>query len=263
MRPLMDTVYVPNRPPLRVDVLKDQDGICALTKPYGIHSFNTWFHRTGYPCLMSLGKLFWPKGNTPHRIDMTTSGVHMFGQHTAALSHAAKSWKTIVRKEYLAVIDGKPKFTDVEVGMMLKGANTDKKYCKTLLTPVGENLILAELTLHGRTHQIRHCLRSVGFPIRGDVLYGGTESHRIHLHAYRLHLEGWGTAVAAPPPEMGVDYPGDAPLWSMIVNPLTFEEWTAWDELRKETPCGRVEGWRPQIPKLVAGTQKPPKPAKL
>lgn len=38
----------------------------------------------------------------------------------------------------------------------------------------------------GRTHQIRVHLSEEGFPIAGDVLYGGVSAERLYLHAFRL-----------------------------------------------------------------------------
>jgi len=40
----------------------------------------------------------------------------------------------------------------------------------------------------GRTHQIRVHLASLDRPILGDRLYGGADSDRLWLHAWRLSL---------------------------------------------------------------------------
>ena len=52
--------------------------------------------------------------------------------------------------------------------------------CRTLLTPagrIGDGLFLVRAKLFtGRMHQIRATLRSLGFPVAGDKLYGVDET---------------------------------------------------------------------------------------
>ncbi len=50
----------------------------------------------------------------------------------------------------------------------------------------------------GRTHQIRVHLKSSGFPIVGDELYGGREFKRLMLHAYKISLFGYNFTSPEP-----------------------------------------------------------------
>lgn len=51
------------------------------------------------------------------------------------------------------------------------------------------DLALIECRLEtGRTHQIRVHLSALGYPILGDVLYGGAEDRRVWLHAHTLRF---------------------------------------------------------------------------
>ncbi len=66
------------------------------------------------------------------------------------------------------------------------------KYALTEFHVAGQNGGLLYVDAHpvtGRTHQIRVHISQKGFPILGDVLYGGRESERIHLHAYCLKIK--------------------------------------------------------------------------
>jgi tRNA pseudouridine32 synthase/23S rRNA pseudouridine746 synthase len=70
-------------------------------------------------------------------------------------------------------MQGKPAVTEYEV----TGANADGTI----------DVIFHPVT--GRTHQLRvHSAHTLGLgcPIIGDMLYGGEDSHRLHLHAYEI-----------------------------------------------------------------------------
>ena len=55
--------------------------------------------------------------------------------------------------------------------------------------------------LTGKTHQLRVAMKSIGSPIIGDTLYGGTPAERLYLHAWRLSFPFRGEVycVEAPP----------------------------------------------------------------
>jgi 23S rRNA pseudouridine955/2504/2580 synthase/23S rRNA pseudouridine1911/1915/1917 synthase len=67
--------------------------------------------------------------------------------------------------------------------------HSDKRYARTEFKRVkrgnGLNLILASL-FTGRIHQIRATLRSIGFPVLGDKLYGLDENFYIRFIEDRL-----------------------------------------------------------------------------
>ena len=58
---------------------------------------------------------------------------------------------------------------------------------KTLFVPLNENLTAAKL-FTGRTHQIRVHLKSIGFTIIGDPIYGGREFERLLLHSKKIKI---------------------------------------------------------------------------
>lgn len=64
------------------------------------------------------------------------------------------------------------------------------------------NTTLMEVELgRGLRHQIRAQLAFMGFPIRGDVFYGGKAANRLYLHAltYELECQGESYSFTAPP----------------------------------------------------------------
>jgi 23S rRNA (cytosine1962-C5)-methyltransferase len=52
----------------------------------------------------------------------------------------------------------------------------------------GNITLLEAIPKTGKTHQIRSHAAALNIPILGDVLYGGTTAHRVHLHAGELDV---------------------------------------------------------------------------
>ncbi len=137
-----------------------------------------------------------------HRLDKETSGLMVFGKTpTANRSLTAQFTARTVLKQYELVTD-RPVALDsftVETHIVRDGS----RYAAVAGSPVGEpaetrfrvlrregdRTWLEASPLTGRTHQIRVHAASRGLPILGDVLYGGTPSGRLHLHARRLAFE--------------------------------------------------------------------------
>lgn len=152
-----------------------------------------------------------------HRLDRDTSGVMIFGKHDAATAQLATAFREgSARKRYLAVTGP---------GLPLRGcitlplsrdparpgrwrasgqANGVSAQTEYECVGAGDGFCVVALTpLTGRTHQLRAHLAGLGFPIVGDVLYGGMRtSLRCLLHAQQLHIIG--KSFEAPiPPDIG------------------------------------------------------------
>jgi 23S rRNA (cytosine1962-C5)-methyltransferase len=154
----------------------------------------------------------WAKLAIIHRLDKETSGVMVFGK-TAVANRALTEQFTqrTVHKKYVLVTDravGKKEFVVkskiARAGERYVGGATgelaETRFGKvgadvTRLTltskrleppHVGSYMVIEAEPLTGRTHQIRVHAAENGFPILGDMLYGGSPFQRVCLHAAEI-----------------------------------------------------------------------------
>ena len=122
-----------------------------------------------------------------HRLDKDTSGVMVIAKNDSVHRALTSAWPK-VKKEYLAIVYGKPKHdrgsVDAPIGrdprnrkrMAVvrsggRAAVTDYVVEKSL-----KYVSLLRCTLRsGRTHQIRVHLKHLGHPLIGDALYSGPQ----------------------------------------------------------------------------------------
>jgi len=164
-----------------------------------------------------------------HRLDKDTSGVMVIAKNDATHRALTAAWPK-VKKEYLAIVYGKPKrdrgSVDAPIGRdprnrkrmaVVRGggraAVTDYVVEKSL-----KYVSLLRCTLRsGRTHQIRVHLKHLGHPLIGDALYSGPQwrgipNKRVQkviaafprqaLHASRITLPDGRTFEAELPEDM-------------------------------------------------------------
>ncbi len=136
-----------------------------------------------------------------HRLDKDTSGIMVIAKtQEAFLSLQRQFQERVVKKSYLAVVEGEPP-SKGEIpfsigrdphhpGKFSVGAySTKEAYTEFLkLTQRGKYAVLLVCPKTGRTHQIRVHLSFAGYPIAGDPLYGEAPGPigRLALHAYCL-----------------------------------------------------------------------------
>jgi tRNA pseudouridine32 synthase / 23S rRNA pseudouridine746 synthase len=139
-----------------------------------------------------------------HRLDRDTSGCLALGRHARALAQLNALFREgRVEKRYLAVVEGAPDAEDGEIALPLARRSPDPRSWWMTVAPHGDPALthwrvlaravdaaLVELSPRtGRTHQLRvHCA-AMGWPIRGDTVYGTAPRHGgpgLHLHARSL-----------------------------------------------------------------------------
>jgi 23S rRNA (cytosine1962-C5)-methyltransferase len=138
-----------------------------------------------------------------HRLDKETSGVMVFGKTPLANRTLTEQFtQHTIRKTYRLITDRPVKFERQTVISTL--VRTGEKYASRPLHAGGERAetrfrvvgtdtssftSLEAEPVTGRTHQIRAQAAAEGFPILGDLLYGGTEAARVFLQATGLSLK--------------------------------------------------------------------------
>jgi len=136
-----------------------------------------------------------------HRLDRVTSGLMLFAKTPEANAELSEMFRLRnVKKQYLAVSDKKPKKKQGLIsGDMAKARGGSYKLLRTHENPAVTRFLATRLDNGlwvfllkpetGKTHQLRVACKSLGSPILGDARYGGSESDRCYLHAYRLQFE--------------------------------------------------------------------------
>lgn len=198
---------IPEPEPGELDVLYEDEAILAINKPAGVVVHPSYKRLSG----TLLNKILWhlrerhtgPPGILT-RLDKDTSGVVVvaYGQGThAALQRNAAAGH--VAKEYIAVVHGVPHPRRGTIRDSLGRDPGDRR--RVIVTPSGApsetryqvvqelkgdaSVVRCELVT-GRTHQIRVHLSARGWPLLGDVTYGGRPDRiaRQALHASRVTL---------------------------------------------------------------------------
>jgi len=145
-----------------------------------------------------------------NRIDKDTSGIVFVGKTNRGLWFYSRQFANrYVKKEYIAVVKGdfskivdkrnsyklstymdrnpvkRKKFAVVKEG---KGRIAITGFKFLGLSKDGNFSLVKAFPETGRTHQIRVHLTYLGYPIVGDVIYGGLGYDRLLLHSHKAKL---------------------------------------------------------------------------
>ncbi len=216
---------------VRSFLIHEDDAVLVFNKPSGLPV------QTRDPEDRTLDRLLWAfaksNGKRPrlvHRLDSQTSGVILAArtQPAAAALSEAFAHRTI-SKRYIALVTGVAPKADKgvfdaplaryrpkpELELMRVARPGDAKPQEALtrwkMLSRGERTFVLSLEPKtGRMHQLRAHLSDAGWPIAGDVHYGGATSvggvpvERLMLHAAAIsgpHPDGGGFSFEAPLPD--------------------------------------------------------------
>ena len=160
-----------------------------------------------------------------HRLDRDTSGVLVVAKHEQAMQNLAAQFKDrVVKKEYIALVWGKPEPRTGRIVTLIGRNPGNRKKMSARVRHGREAVSIYEVDRQfedgalvrvkietGRTHQIRVHLAHIGHPVMGDQLYGRARPtrralalDRQMLHARQLTLRHPSTGkvmtFAAPVP---------------------------------------------------------------
>ena len=133
-----------------------------------------------------------PRVRVVHRLDKDTSGVLLFARHTAAQRHLSHQFQNnIVRKEYLALVAGRPAAREGDIDAPLARHPTSPQRMAVVRhggrpartawrveEPFRHHTHLRVFPKTGKTHQIRVHLQSIGLPLAIDPLYNAPRGQR-------------------------------------------------------------------------------------
>jgi 23S rRNA pseudouridine955/2504/2580 synthase len=143
-----------------------------------------------------------------HRLDKPTSGAVAFSETI----EGARLFSRLLRerkaaKTYLAIVEGRMTGEAVWQDELVRDSHAGKTFAagspraqftagKNALTAVkalssnGSHTLIEARIVTGRTHQIRAQAAAHGYPLAGDVKYGGHGGGGFFLHAWKLDLGG-------------------------------------------------------------------------
>lgn len=176
-----------------LDIVYEDDNILIVNKPEGLlvhpnkeEYKNTLSSKVQYYLKHLCTKTF--TVSSVNRLDKNTSGLVLFCKNYDSLKYYNELMKEKkIKKKYISIVEGRLLNEKVIEGYLLKNEEKNKvyfskyelensKYIKTIVKPIEMKKEFTKVEIElvtGRTHQIRVSLKSIGFPIIGDIKYGG------------------------------------------------------------------------------------------
>ena len=193
-----------NPVPLELQIAYEDEAILIIDKPAGLMTHPT---ANKEPITLANAVLYHYQSTRQsfsfhpvHRLDRQTSGLILIAKNAYYHSCLAKGGLKTINRDYLAIVTGVP--TPERGTIRSPIARKSGSIIERIVSPEGQSAItdyctlashidasVLEITLHtGRTHQIRVHFASMGHPLLGDDLYGGSTNliARAALHSAKL-----------------------------------------------------------------------------
>ncbi|MBK7862810.1 MAG: RluA family pseudouridine synthase [Archangiaceae bacterium] len=185
-----------------VELYRDEQ-LLVLDKPAGlpIHPTARYHHGTLVSQLKERGVEAWPA----HRLDRETSGLVVCGRTLQASQHLMEAFSGgTVKKQYLAIVEGSPPDRFEVAAAIAEGTELiriavriDEREGRPAQTAFEVEQRFAGFALvrafphTGRQHQIRIHLKTAGYPIVGDKMYGPDPGYFDRFSKHCLEEEAW------------------------------------------------------------------------
>lgn len=203
------TDFVPEEegqiPDIDLPILYEDDDCIVINKPIGIltHSKGAFNPEATVASFVRsrINGISGERAGIVHRLDRATSGVIICAKNPAALSWLQKQFaQRKAKKSYVAIVNGQPDPPHAIIDMPIErnpkapatfrvGVNGKYAITEYQVEQTNNRYSLLQLKPQtGRTHQLRVHLAQQGYPIVGDIIYGGEPADRLFLHAESLEI---------------------------------------------------------------------------
>jgi 23S rRNA (cytosine1962-C5)-methyltransferase len=183
-------------------ILHEDEHLLVVNKPAGLNTHApSPFAGEGIYDWLRHREPRWATLAIIHRLDKETSGVMVFGKTPLANRSLTEQFtQHTIQKKYLLLTDCEPKQREfiakskiIRAGdRYTSSANGEPAETRFQLLDskfeIRNSQLVEASPLTGRTHQIRVHAAENGFPVLGDMLYGGSPFSRVCLHAAEINL---------------------------------------------------------------------------
>ncbi len=186
---------------LKVPFLHVDDAIVVVDKPSGMLVHRSQGARDPVVVMTVVRDALGRHVHPVHRLDRATSGVMLVALTPESARDLFRQFEAgRISKSYLAVVLGDaPEEGHIDTPLEKHNGALQAALTRYRRLAAGDGCALLEVSpVHGRRHQIRRHLQSVGLPLAGDHAYGdparnqalseGVGLERLSLHASRLGL---------------------------------------------------------------------------
>lgn len=197
-------VQEPQAESISLDILYEDKDLLVINKPAGLVIHPGAGHAEG---TLLNGLLYYDqklahveRAGLVHRLDKDTSGVLVVARTTSVQQALMKQFKDReVTKRYIALVQGLPPsklFIENQLGRdphhrkkqaVLSEGGRHAHSIVSLKESLVESAVVEVEIKTGRTHQIRVHLAHAGFPIIGDIVYGGKQRVPVKAMRHMLH----------------------------------------------------------------------------